>query len=92
MSKPEEDILIGMKQIQCVLGGASESTIIRWKQQYPSMPMKKNLGQWTSSREELCRWWRFMVCDALSSYTPLGIEHQEAAPMSTRGRKKAAAR
>lgn len=63
------DILIGIKAIQPVLGGASEDTILKWKREYPSMPMRKIKGQWTTMREEMVRWWGFLVTDNLDAYT-----------------------
>jgi len=63
-----DDILIGIKAIQHVLGGASENTILKWKIEYPSMPMRKIKGQWTTTREEMVRWWSYFVADNLEAY------------------------
>jgi hypothetical protein len=87
MSKAEEPILVGMKQIQQVLGGASEATVLRWRREYDNMPMRKIMGQWTSHREDLRRWWRHLVADTLAAYQPFGIEHLEPPPLTTRSKK-----
>ncbi|WP_054031004.1 hypothetical protein [Desulfatitalea tepidiphila] len=63
-----DDILIGIKEIQPVLGGASESTILKWKREFPSMPMRKIKGQWTTMREEMVHWWSYFVTDNLEAY------------------------
>lgn len=66
--KKDQEILIGIKAIQLVLGGVSEDTILKWKREYPSMPMRKIKGQWTTTREEMVRWWGFFVTDKLELY------------------------
>lgn len=48
------DLLVGMKAI-CSFLGRSESTIIRWRQQYDDFPVKKN-GQLTTTKSALQRW------------------------------------
>lgn len=48
------DLLVGMKAI-CSFLGRSESTVIRWRQQYDDFPVKKN-GQLTSTRVALQKW------------------------------------
>jgi len=64
-----DDILTGIKAIQPVLGGASEDTILKWKREFPSMPMRKIKGQWTTTREEMVCWWSYLVTDNLEAYT-----------------------
>lgn len=48
------DLLVGMKAI-CNYLGRSESTIIKWRQQYDDFPVKKN-GQLTATRSALQKW------------------------------------
>ena len=64
----DQDILIGIKAIRPVLGNVSEATILKWKREYPSMPMRKIKGQWTTTRNEMIRWWNFFVTDNLEMY------------------------
>jgi len=52
-----------------VLGGDSESTILKWKRESPSMPMRKIKAQSTTTREEMVRWWSYFVADNLEAYT-----------------------
>ena len=69
MSKQKNgEILVGIKAIQPVLGGVSEDTILRWKREYPSMPIRKIKGQWTTTRDEMVRWWSFFVTDNIEMY------------------------
>ncbi len=71
--KIDKEILIGIKAIQPVLGGASEDTILKWKREYPSMPMRKIKGQWATTRDEMVRWWGFFVTDNLENYNALKL-------------------
>lgn len=62
--------MIGVKAIQRVLGGASEATVLKWRREYPTMPIKKLGGQLTAHRGELERWFLAYVTDELENYKP----------------------
>ena len=66
--KKDQEILIGIKAIQPILGGVSEDTILKWKREFPSMPMRKINGQWATTRDEMVRWWGYFVTDNLEIY------------------------
>ena len=57
MSEKEEqknDKLIGMKAI-CEHMGISESTVIKWRQEF-DMPIEKKGGTWCGSKQKLDVW------------------------------------
>ncbi|MDA8137781.1 MAG: helix-turn-helix domain-containing protein [Desulfobacteraceae bacterium] len=68
--KGDEQILIGIRQIQQVLGGVSENTVLKWVREYKTIPITKIGGQWTSMRDELRRWWQHLVTNTLAEYVP----------------------
>jgi hypothetical protein len=69
-----DDILIGIKAIQCCLHGVSERTIMQWTQIYESIPIRKIGGQWSAHRIELDRWFRAFVTDDLANYKKMQPE------------------
>lgn len=78
--KCDDQILVGIRNIQPLLGNSSEATIIKWKVQYPSMPMVKIGGQWTTYRDEMRLWWRALVTDRLDDYKPGRMPDGECEP------------
>jgi hypothetical protein len=58
MQESENNILCGINNIRPILGNASEHTIMKWKREYQSFPIRKLGGQWVSHRTELVEWFR----------------------------------
>lgn len=54
----EKDTLFGVAAIRPHVGGASESTIMKWKIEYPTFPIRKLGGVWVANRETLVEWFR----------------------------------
>ena len=50
--------LIGIDRIKPYVGNVSDATILKWKSQYASFPIRKLKGQWVSESSELEKWFQ----------------------------------
>ena len=53
--------LVGINQIKPHVGNVSESTILRWKREYDSFPIRKLRGQWVGEESEITEWFRNFI-------------------------------
>ena len=57
--------LIGIDSIKPYVGNVSDATILKWKSEYPSFPIKKLKGQWVSESGELENWFKLFCTERL---------------------------
>lgn len=56
MAKEKKPTLIGIDNIRPVVGNASYVTILKWKREYPSFPIRRLGGIWVGDREQIASW------------------------------------
>jgi hypothetical protein len=75
-----DETLFGINNIKPLVGGHSESTILKWKREYPSFPIRKLRGVWVANRELLVDWFRrFCMGDIEDSPVDGGCNHKKQA-------------
>ena len=58
MEKKNDDTLFGIDKIRPHVGNVSEATILKYKREYPSFPMRKLRGIWVANKEAIVDWFR----------------------------------
>lgn len=57
MEKNNETVF-GINSIRPLVGNHSEATILKWKREYPSFPIRKLRGVWVANKEAIVEWFR----------------------------------
>ena len=83
-------LLTGIKQISAAVNGYSENTIMRWKREYPSFPIRKLCGVWVGDRAAIVAWFRAFSEDALEEYEQRAAATPPPAAETTKSRRCAA--
>ena len=71
-------VLIGISQIRPKVGNACEATILRWKKEYASFPMRKLGNQWVSESGELENWFKLFCTGQFAELENSDDRHFEA--------------
>lgn len=69
--KKDDEIVTGLVHIGRIIGIDDRKTLLKHIRTYPSIPIRKMLGQWTTHRSELCNWWAHYCTGQLDHYKPL---------------------
>lgn len=85
-----DETLFGINSIRPFVGNHSESTILKWKREYPSFPIRKLRGVWVANRDVLVEWFR-LFCSGkveISGYGKVSAKKSKKSAGASKSKKK----